>query len=300
MIIKTLSRHSRIKQAIQYLFKDESKLIDDIHNKLIIRKNIRTKSIDKWIDEFEQNEKNRKYKSKVSTVVYHHIISFGDIDRNLITEKVIKDVTNKFIEMRGIDSLYLATPHFDQQHIHIHIINSGSKLVSGLANRQTKQEFKNLKLAMDVYQRIRYPELINSLPEHNKTKGGRDSSFNPKIRDSKKLLLVETLDRAYTKATSLTGFLEAINKSGYSLYYRNKVLTGIQTDEKMKFRFTRLGFDTKKLQTLGMKEKHKNELSQLSILRQKAVIKTLAFDTKARGIKNKQNNEIDTNYGYDR
>jgi uncharacterized protein (UPF0332 family) len=56
MIIKTISRKNGVGQLFSYLFKDETKLENDRDEKLVIRKNIRGRSMDKWVKEFEQNQ----------------------------------------------------------------------------------------------------------------------------------------------------------------------------------------------------------------------------------------------------
>ena len=57
MVIKSMSRRSGIKQLLTYLFKDEKKLQNKEHKPIVIRKNVRTRTLEKNVKEFEQNWK---------------------------------------------------------------------------------------------------------------------------------------------------------------------------------------------------------------------------------------------------
>ena len=267
MIIKSISKKGSIKQTIQYLFKDEKKLSDATHESFLIRKNVRTKSLEKWVKEFEQNEKSRIYKRKDAVKVYHTVISFNNKDSKFINEKLLKDIANKYMNLQGNDNMYIGTAHFDQEHIHLHIVVSGTKYLIGKANRLSKQKFKQLKLQMEIFQRKHYPELTNSLPNHNK-QTAKEYQHNPNVRNTQKELLQKCLLEAFSKSNSLTGFIAAIRQQGHEPYYRGDKLTGIKYNGVRKYRLNKLGYDIEKLEEQYRKNTiEKNQLTELQTIR---------------------------------
>ena len=163
MIIKSLSRTIGVKQIIEYIFLDDKSLFDSNKNKIIIRHNIRGNTINNWVKEFNENEKNRVNKRINNVKIYHTIISFSSLDTQYLTIKVLKDFATHFIKLRGEKNLFLGTSHYDKEHIHLHILMSGIQYLTGKSNRISREEFKQLKLSMDEYQREKYPLLVNSL-----------------------------------------------------------------------------------------------------------------------------------------
>jgi len=169
MIIKSLSRKSRTGQLLYYLFKNEEKLFSDTQKPIIIRHNVRSRTIEKWTKEFEANEKFRLHKRKDSVTAYHTIISFSTKDREHITEKTLRAVAKQYMKVRGTDALYIGTAHYDKSHVHLHLVMSGTKYLTGQANRLSRAQFHELKISMDKFQQKNFPELIHSLPRHGRS-----------------------------------------------------------------------------------------------------------------------------------
>ena len=255
-----MSRRSGIKLLLTYLFKDEKKLQDKDHKPIVIRKNVRTRTLEKNVKEFEKNEALRQYKRVDGIQAYHTVISFNAKDREHINETVLKDIARQYIAVRGKDAMYIATVHYDKDHIHIHVAESGTKFMTGKANRMTKQQFRELKIAMQTYQKEKYPELKNSLPEHDKKQGKTYTS--EKTRSNQKEALQSILSNAYEKSKNTNEFLNAIKEMGHEPYYRNERLTGIKYDGEIKFRFSGLGYDKDKLEKLESREKETEKESQ--------------------------------------
>lgn len=266
MIIKTKSRKSGVKQLLSYLFKDETKLENDRHEKLIIRKNVRGRSLEKWVKEFEHNQSLRSTKRKDEVKAYHTVISFHDKDREHIDKAVLKDIAKEYMKQKGVDIMYIATAHYDQEHIHIHIAESGAKYMTGKANRMSKQQFANLKVAMETYQKERYPELVHSVSGRN-TKS-KLSHLND--RTTQKNTLSKLLEEGYANSKSLDDFVAYLESSGHQPYYRNGVLTGIKYEGDRKFRFSKLGYDKEKMGELSTRDEEQKELSELSNIRENA------------------------------
>jgi len=262
MVIKSLSRKSGTEQVIKYLFKDEKKLSNKDFKPLVMRHNLRTRTLEKMIKEYRANETFRRVRRKDSVKVYHEIISFSKEDKDKITEKMLRDFGKKYMELRGKDNMYIITQHVEKDHIHLHAVVSGTKYLTGVASRISKAEFGRLKVAMQTYQKEKYPELSKSIVAHGKGKG-----YSKDARQTNKSKLEVDLKRAYQQSNSTQDFLEQLKKLGHEPYYRNEKLTGIKYDGETKFRFSRLGYEDKIKALDGRENEEKQKLEELENLR---------------------------------
>lgn len=284
MIIKSLSRKSGIKQILNYLFKDESKLRNSVNRSFVMRKNVRSRRVDKMAKEFEKNETLRVHKRANNVKVYHTVISFSNKDKYQITEPMLRDISKQYMKLRGGSNLYIGTAHYDHDHVHLHFVVSGTKYLTGKASRQSKAEFQKVKLAMDTYQKEKYPELVNSLPKHGKARETvlAKNGLNVYTRATQKESLLKCLEMAY-KEKSLDGFLSHLRQHGHEPYFRNGRLTGIKYEGDRKFRFQTLGYDKEKISRLEAEaEKEKQELDELSEIRDNAPGRNLEINNLER------------------
>ncbi len=282
MIIKSISRKDNIGKTIKYLFKNEQKLKSPDFKSITIRKNVRSRKLENVIKEFEANEELRKYKRADIVKLYHTVLSFHEKDSAFLNEKVLKDFTKEYMKLRG-ENMYIATAHFDRDHLHVHICESGSGYMTGKANRQTKQEFRELKVAMETYQLTKYPELTHSLSEKSKASKQSKKEIQISERQTQKKALLTCLEEAEKSTKNLNDFLDQIKHNGYEPYYRAGVLTGIKNDQETKFRFSRLGYDTAKLESLNQSyNEEKQQLNDLDELRSRSN-NSRERDTETRG-----------------
>ena len=93
MIIKALTRRSTgPSQLVKYIFRyihAEEKQAQNQRSQnenapFIIRHNIRSRTIDGYIQEFKQNELNRIHKRTDQTVLNHFILSFSPNDSRVV------------------------------------------------------------------------------------------------------------------------------------------------------------------------------------------------------------------------
>ncbi|MFM2226179.1 MAG: hypothetical protein RJA07_2381 [Bacteroidota bacterium] len=272
MIIKNLTRKSNTTQLIQYIFAGDGKLSNEKFKPIVIRHNIRSRSIAGYVKEFEANELLRLHHRVDNVKINHTILSFSNLDKEHISEKMLKDIAKKYISTRGKDNIYIGTAHYDGDHIHLHLISSSVKYLTGKSDRISKQEFQQLKISMDAYQKDKYPELIHSLPEHGKQKNRMiENVISENIKNdrtgSDKQSLLKLLQTTFQSSKSSEHFLSQLKEQGHKPYYRNDKLTGLLFNER-KFRLNRLGFDEKKLQELDLKnEREQKELQELENLR---------------------------------
>lgn len=274
MILKNLTRRSGTHQLLSYLFEKQRKTPEGKEKQLIIRHNIRSRaSVKKWKKEFDQNESYRLRRRKDNVKLHHTILSISNKDSHLVDDKMLRSIAHKYFELRGPQNMYLATVHQDKDHTHIHIVSPGVEYLTGKSNRISKSEFNGLKKALDEFQRTKYPELVNSLPQHGKSKEKRIGEIskpiqNKNIRENQKQSLTKTLEKAYSDAHSLDQFLSQIKAHGHEPYYRSGRLQGIKYDGERKYRLSRLGFDKERIEHLiQIENEEKQALKELQGLR---------------------------------
>jgi hypothetical protein len=242
----------------------------------IIRHNVRSRSIRGVIREFEENEAFRLVRRKDSVRLFHTILSFSKEDTPNISDKLLKDIASKFIVERGNNNLYVGTKHDDRdRHVHLHIIVSGTQL-NGRSSRISKQQFHHLKLELDRYQREKYPQLVHSLPEHERSNRGLKKEIVLEElkanRETQKEKLCTILESAYNGSCSIDQFLNRLASSGYGHYYRNGKLQGVVW-EGQKFRFSRLGYNEATLQSLEQQSRTLDDLNRLRESKDRELVK---------------------------
>lgn len=282
MIIKNLTRtKTGTGQLLKYLFKyisDEVKTCDITKDdSLVIRHNVRSKSIQGFIDEFKKVSEYRTTRRTDQTLVHHTIISWSYQDAGKINNHMLHAMAKKYIELRGRSNLYIGAKHTDKQHVHLHIAMSGTQL-NGKSSRISKGEFAAIKLQMDKFQRKFFPELEYSLPAHGRANKERFLDMTMKStrgKTSEKATVLKTIGELFSKATSSQELLQTVADAGFRPYYRSGRLTGIRTNSNRKFRFSKLGLD---LKIFDEKDKAAKELATLRSLRAKVQVKEKGFE----------------------
>ncbi|MBK7763319.1 MAG: relaxase/mobilization nuclease domain-containing protein [Bacteroidetes bacterium] len=110
---------------------------------MMLKHNVTGHTIERFTAQFNFNESLRILKRKDAVSMYHTIISFSNLDKEHLDKKVLTDIAKKYIELQGRDNMYLITHHIEKEHIHFHIAMSGTKFLTGEANRKGKKEFQN-------------------------------------------------------------------------------------------------------------------------------------------------------------
>ncbi|HYD20622.1 MAG TPA: relaxase/mobilization nuclease domain-containing protein [Flavipsychrobacter sp.] len=234
----------------------------------LIKHNVKANDINGFIKEFEENQAGRIHKRADQVALHHTILSWSGLDRKHVTDDMLTAVAGEYIKLRGENNKYVVNKHIDKEHIHLHIIMSGTQL-NGLASRVSKQEFQQIKVQLQDYQRLHYQNLTNSLPEHGKAERQRQRGEYEKLkRDERRSILnslLSCIEVIEPKSSEhLFGELEA---KGFSTYTRSGVVTGFECDG-YKFRFSRLPIDLEKLKALDAKNARiENDLSELQAIR---------------------------------
>lgn len=294
MIIKSLSRKSNpvqlIKYALRYSLKENNTQVQKEHATVLLKHNLRSKHIEGLIKEFKENETYRIYRRKDSVILFHTILSFAPGDTKQITKPMLKDIAQKFVQLRGSDCLNLAVSHTEKQHKHIHVLTSGIK-INGRSSRVSKQAFNHILNELEKYQQDKYPSLVHSKNTHSKTKiqdKEQLASHLQKTRNSNKLALLTELENAYQKAQSKEDFTKQLSSHGYEMYFRNGRPQGVLAQGK-KFRFTSLHFDVANLEKLNKKELENSlALAEIKTIRNKEIYKDKSVE------RNNPENELES------
>lgn len=271
MIIKIKTRKTAsYKKLLEYLLNDRERLFDDEKKSFVLKHNIRGNSIEKWVEQFKENETHRKNKRKDSVLLSHEILSWHREDAKNISIEKMEDMAREYIRLRNPNGMYVAVPHTDKDHYHVHVCASGLEYHSGKSMRMTKAEFAELKKKTMNYMQEKYPELSRSPVEHGRSgmKKGMalsDTDYRIKLRtgrESDKQKIVSILKACYKKAESKEEFFRLIYENGLKTYSRSEKLTGILYAGR-KFRLSRLGLTPDILLELDVEVKRGRELERV-------------------------------------
>lgn len=277
MILKSLSRKSNstqlIKYATRYITKDKAHTHQD-DAVILVRHNIRSKSVEGFIKEFQENESYRLYRRKDSVILFHTILSFSPNDKLKVSKRILKDVAEKFIELRSPNCLNLAIAHLEKQHSHVHVLTSGTQ-VNGRSSRVSKQEFRRILNELEAYQQTNYPELTHSKNNHTRMQECDRSKLIETFiqkRKSKIHILAMQLESIYKSAHSKDAFMRVLTEHNHEPYFRNGKLQGIISEGK-KYRLSTLGYTDKEFDFLEQQEKkQRTQLEEIEKIRsQKAI-----------------------------
>jgi hypothetical protein len=113
---------------------------------------------------FKENDAFR-HERKNGVVQYHEVISFSPKDRDVLARhpEILMDMARKYLDLRAPHSLAIARPHFDAEHIHVHLMISGNQYRSSETTRISQRVFDQVKEHLNEYQLHQYPELSNSI-----------------------------------------------------------------------------------------------------------------------------------------
>ena len=187
--------------------------------------------------------------------------------RGISTLDKLEDIARQYVKERNINGMFVAVPHFDKSHYHIHICASGIEYLTGKSLRLEKKSLNELKKNIQQYQVEKYPELSKSIVNHGKLPKDQallsEKEYQYKRRTGRatnKEQVIGMLKTCCKKANSKDNFFDMLNECGLSTYVRGGRISGVVYCNK-KFRLNRLGFTDDKLQELNKTLKQSKELS---------------------------------------
>ncbi len=248
------------------MLNDTDRLHDKLGNSFCITHNLKGSSIDSWEKQLKENETYRKQKRSNSVYFTHEILSWHRDDAKHINLEKMEIMAREYIRFRNPRGMYVAVPHFDKEHYHIHFFVSGLQYKSGQSMRMSISKMQEIKKDIQHFQQVKFPELIKSVVQHGRSQksitGEKEYQLKYRAgRESEKEKIISKINDCYNNATSKANFFSLLNKLGSKTYERAGKITGV-TQGKYKFRFKRIGFTESKLEKLNQAQYRKGELSQ--------------------------------------
>ncbi|GGG25083.1 hypothetical protein GCM10011344_27180 [Dokdonia pacifica] len=217
--------------------------------------------------QYRANDRKRIHKRKGETKFYHSILSFHKEDR--LTPQQLKQIARTYAKERYPNSMVVALPHFDRDHLHVHSLASSVEVGTGKTCYLTRKEFKEVKERMELWQ-DKHLNLKHSRVKHsNKARSllkDAEHQLNLNGKLSEKQQMNMRLAEIYSRSTSEKSFFKALKK--LNVYERNGEITGLQ-GEKRRYRLKTLGFSKERLEELNQSKLNnvtKSRLEQLKKL----------------------------------
>jgi hypothetical protein len=282
MIIKSLSRKAQsgsTGQLISYIARyviDEKKQVKG-DNQFLIKHNLQGNSVEQFVKQLEANEAGRIHKRSNQISLQHTIISFHKADSQKVTDETLRSIASKFIEIRGENNIYLGSKHENTQSVHIHLIVSATQL-DGRSSRMSRAAFADMKVRLQEYQHLHFPELSHSLPRHGLAKQmSQDLTEEPikrHYRQSQKETLYQLFKQAKVEGHRGDKLWEQFRVAGHVPYFNAEgKIQGIAFDGEVKFKLSTVGVPPiEKLNEYANTEiKEIEQLEELRTIRERSV-----------------------------
>ncbi len=244
------------RNLIAYAMDDRKRIFDKQGRSFVLTNNLKGQTIEEWTREFKENETYRIHRRKNNVKITQEIIAFHRGDAKMLSLKKMEKIAREYMRLRNPNAMYVAVPHFDKEHPHIHIVAAAVEYRSGKSLHMSRRQFVQLKKDIQVYQIEKYPELARSVVRHGRKKKARvtDKEYQMKLRTGKKTTREEVIDLVSSFVAAATSQEDAhmrLHTSNLQMYQRGNKTSGIIYKGK-KYRFKSLGFD---LQKIGVPEK---------------------------------------------
>ena len=256
------------------MLNDKDRLFDKEGRSFALTHNLKGDSITAWVKQFEKNETHRQRHRSDSVYITHEILSWHKDDAKCITLSKMEAMAREYVKQRNPRGLYVAVPHFDREHYHIHICASGVDQ-TGKSLRLPKVELQKLKKDIQQYQIDKFPELSKSIVNHGKKEKPllTEKEYQYKLRtgrETEKEQVIGMLKTCYKKAISKNDFYLLLKESGLETYERSGKISGVKKGN-IKFRFNRLGFIEQRIEELNKSFNRGKELTASREAKQKII-----------------------------
>jgi hypothetical protein len=245
--IKSYKRMAALQPVIYYVLGNRERLFNKKGRSFLFTNNFKGQTPLEWVHEIRANEKHRRHKRKNNVMFTQEIISFHRGDSKNISIPKMRDITGEYIRLRNPNGLYIATPHFDKHHWHIHIIAAAVEYGSGKSLRMSREQLGQLKKDIQAYQLEKYPELSRSVVRHGRKKKAKltEKEYQYKMRTRKRTKREEIRDIINSCARNVNSqdeFFERLRSQKLETYVRGGKIYGVTNGEK-RYRFKTLGID---------------------------------------------------------
>ena len=268
MIVKIKShKRAAFKQVLDYMVHNKDRLYDAYKRSFAVTHNLKGNSVERWVQQFQENETHRSFKRKDSVKLTHEILSWHKDDAKHLTLDKLEAMAREYIRLRNSKGMYVAVPHFDKDHFHLHVLASGVEYKTGKALRVSQADLQKLKVDIQNYQLDRFPELSKSTVGHGKKDEQLATEKEYQLRrrtgrESEKEKLIGVLKTCYKKADSRETFFELLGECGLPIYERGGKVYGVVRNDR-KFRFNTLGYSIEGLENLDRSAARNVDLDKL-------------------------------------
>lgn len=247
-------------QLVRYINKPEKKgRLEILHNLVVNGDENNLNRLNTIEEEFLQNQKYAPLR-KNGVDMYHKVLSLSTYDQEKVTEEILLDMGQKFLEMRAPKAIVYGRVHFDKGNPHLHLMISGNEISSKKKAWVYKSKLKHIKQELEAYQREQYPQLENSRVKHG-AKSAEEKARKPVLQgrgrgereghrrhqgggggQSEKervFAVVQEVLRGGVRGEA--EIVERLERAGFSLYRRGNTVGVLDTGTKKKYRLKTLG-----------------------------------------------------------
>ena len=234
MILKSMTRKTPTwGQLLEYMVKDSDRYKDLDGLSFILKHNVSGHNIREWTRSFEETEERRVNQRVNNVKVFHEILSWSNKDVKHMSLEKMKEMARQYITIRNENASYIAVPHRDKKHWHVHFCISAVEAKTGKAIRVSREEFKAIKEKIQQFQIEKYPELSNSVVNHSKK--AKQPVIEPEYQQTKrtgqlseKEKMKQQLETIFRSSTSKADFYTKVHEQGLSTYERGGKVCGIE------------------------------------------------------------------------
>lgn len=246
---------------------DKGRLFNKEGKSFVITHNLKGNKIEGWVKQYKENETLRKRNRSDSTILSHEILSWHKEDTANMSLEKMEAMASQYIQMRNPNGMYVAIPHFEKSHYHLHICASGVGYKTGKSLRMSKAEFQKLKKDIQNYQLEHFPELTKSVVEHGKQDKSKitEKEYQYKLRTGRateKEHVLGILKTCYKASVSKDDFFKKLIECNFKTYERGGKTAGLLFGNH-KFRLSRLGFTEERLKRLNKTIARDKELNAM-------------------------------------
>lgn len=247
MIVKIKSwKRPQFRKLLDYMIYDKDRLTGKDGRGFLLVHNLKGKTINGWVQQLEENEKFRLHKRKNSVYITHEILSWHKDDAPQITPEKLEAMTREYMRLRG-SGAFVAVPHYDKEHYHVHILASGIEYRTGKAMRLSRAELATLKKNIQQYQVERFPELVHSVVQHGRKQKTliSEKEYQMQSRTGKTTKREEVrviVQSCYEQSSSQDDFYARLEACKLSIYWRGGKIYGVVSAGR-RYRFKKWGIE---------------------------------------------------------
>lgn len=260
------------RSLYEYMHKEKNR------GSLVVIHNLLAKEDDKEkiINAFKENAKLLK-KRKNGNYLYHEIISIARNDKLSIKEqeKILFDLTNRYLQKRAKNLLAYGVVHYDKENLHMHLMISANELYSSKRFRLSKREFNTIQKEIEEYRLEKYPNLDNrklytqskEIKREKEKVNQKEYQMQKSGRVTKKQIVKEMILDIFENSKTKEEFLLNLKSKNLKLYQRGKSIGIEDLNTARKYRLKTLGLLDKYIE----KEREFEKIKEREKFRQKDV-----------------------------